>query len=491
MSYEILDLVAEFIVLKYYSIGMKRKISRPTKRNNTVRRNKRFRIRGSSSGGVLILLGFVFLFAFLLTGAGVNPVTKYPEPTAGSAATAPSEYSISGGCCDTGSGPNCTTVAGKEIEYNGKMYGLLKSSITSGEKGAHIRNSGVIASNGQAIFLNARSKGDDSKAGVSCTGDKDWYYKGEIGKGHICWGVPDEQIILLCSDQNPPGECDRNKATALWDAYFRIEDAQTQGIPSFIKYCNANVDEFGNIVPEVAGATDIAQALEVHPSKQNLQLYSFTITPAPPITLAPQVASAAGYLTPYCKPAIYLYPEENMPIHVQVFPVGKMTVTIPKYPSTGWNVFAYIDGTLNVQNSTYDYLYYEAEIPDSAIVKPDTGYVIAKKELPTFVPDLLKKLGLNSKERAQFTEYWTTVLPDAAFYKISVIPQPNLEAITPLAIYPTPKTVIRVSLYFEALDQFETVQPPVIIPVSRVGFTVVEWGGMFKRDTDRPFTCFM
>ena len=60
-----------------------------------------------------------------------------------------------------------------------------------------------------------------------------------------------------------------------------------------------------------------------------------------------------------------------------------------------------------------------------------------------------------------------------------------------LLVQPVPDTVIRVTLYFELLDEVKKVETPTIIPVTRNGFTAVEWGGIVKTDPLRPFSCFM
>jgi hypothetical protein len=474
---------------------MARKISRAKRAIPKHRKTFFQRMKGNANFAIILILGLIFTFAFQLVGTDGMKTTPYPTNLTTNNPSTPNATPGTTGdtCCDTGSGTSCHLVAGTEILYKGQSYGLLRSNIISGENGAHIRSANTIASNGQAIYINDRSSHDkDSKAGPTCTREKDWYYRGDLDAGtHVCWGVPDDEIILLCSKSNPPGKCDSDKGEALWDAYFRVSDATTPGIPDFIRYCNAPYTDNGDILIDGANANS-SVVLGVTAGKRNLQLETFhlTATPIPP-TVPPGLTTVASYLTPYCKPAIYLYPEQNMPVNVQVFPIGPMTVTIPKYPRMGWNAYAFTDGSVSVDNTIYDYLYYEAQIPDAAIIKPTEGYVVAKEDLNTFLPSILSKLGLNTKERQQFTDYWTHALPASAYYKIKIIEQSTLDTVTPLIIHPTPKTVIRVTLYFEALNHTEDIDAPTLTPVSRNGFTVVEWGGMFKRDKDHNFTCFM
>ncbi len=65
----------------------------------------------------------------------------------------------------------------------------------------------------------------------------------------------------------------------------------------------------------------------------------------------------------------------------------------------------------------------------------------------------------------------------------------DIEKIEPLSIIPKPLTLVRVRLYFEALNNLIPVEKPSILTPQKEGFTVVEWGGMVKTDENNPFTC--
>jgi hypothetical protein len=168
-----------------------------------------------------------------------------------------------------------------------------------------------------------------------------------------------------------------------------------------------------------------------------------------------------------------------------------MTFTLPAYLLGGWSVLAHPDGSLLVGNTIFDYLYYEAQVPDTAFREPSTGYVIEQDKLASFLPEMVMKLGLNDKETKQFVQYWSGVLPSSPYYFVGVLPQTTLDNLAPLTITPKPDSVLRVSLYFKALEKKIEVTPPVILPFQREGFSVVEWGGLVKRDKNHPFTCFM
>lgn len=207
----------------------------------------------------------------------------------------------------------------------------------------------------------------------------------------------------------------------------------------------------------------------------------------------------------HCKPAVYLYPEKEMTINVKVaISHGSFIYTDPLYPKdTGWNVIAkpngeitYLSenladstGKINYPSNIFPYLYYEARIPDHVIEKPTQGFVRKQTDLSSFFDDLLPRLGLNEKETSEFKGYWLKALPESKYYFIGIISEENLDAIEPLTITPTQDTTIRIALFFEALSAFRIVVPPTIHTPNRTGFTVVEWGGMIKRDNNHPFTC--
>ncbi len=194
----------------------------------------------------------------------------------------------------------------------------------------------------------------------------------------------------------------------------------------------------------------------------------------------------------HCKPAIYLYPKVTSLINVQVFPKGDLTYTDPKYEmGKGWTVLAQPTGSLSSFNGQeYGYLYYEARIKDEVIKKPTTGFVVKFEELQNFYEKLLPMLGFNVKEKNDFVEYWQKHLDYSPYYFIGIMDKGELDQIEPLSINPTPETTIRVSLYFEALKEYQRVDAPVIKTVERKGYTLFEWGGLVKRFNETKYTCF-
>lgn len=471
------------------------------------KRKKAQKKRLTTRGGVeIIILIFAVIFGFII-GGGLFGQNRGNSPIG---------FDTASTCCDTGDGDACKPQTDESknqvLTFHGQRYGLLRTNTVLTEGNLHLKDSGE-SFNGKPVILNSSethhiSSGDRFtaiiNAGCSRTIPADLYFKkmppdpfmfmhlpampdSELISllGEYCTSIPDDEIVFVCKKNcSTPPVCPYSgipcygDSKSVYDAYFRLSDMPNPGIPPFIKNCDKNL---GSSSPGTASGQKIILPTD-YPGKDNLQLRTFKVI---------QEDLVIPWLSPFCKPAIYLYPTTETNVNVKVAPVGKMLYTDPQYPQNGWNVKAQPDGILSYQNKNYDYLYYEAEIPDSNIEKPDKGFVVAKNDLGNFLTEILPKLSLNKKEAEEFKNYWIKALPDSPYYFLGILSQSNLNSIAPLSISPAPNTVIRVTLYFEALENKISVTQPVITPIKRSGFTVVEWGGIFKKDKNHPFSCFM
>lgn len=446
--------------------------------------------KGSIANGVLVILALVGVFSFALV-FGLQQLSPYDSTTG----------SIDYTCCDSGDGDLCKPSTTKVIRaYRAPAYsayphdyGLLKTDVHLRSTEHHIDPDPLNqrTEEGYMIFYNPMDTRQAYAHPPECPPggelwriEKDPIYgppaPGETNPG--CYMIPNDQLIYVCRPENDPGECEGTEGTASFDVYFRLSDYHPEnpadnGIHEVIKNCVK--------APVVLTPGDEDQKIINLPSpsqKQNLQLETFYITSGEP---------TADWISPYCKPAIYLYPEAIMPVNVKVEPVGKMLLTIPKYPLNGWDVLAYPSGDIYSAQTRYDYLFYEAAIPDNKVILPDEGFITDYQSLSSFLPDLITKLGLQGKEKDQFSEYWLKVLPESPYYQIKIVNQKVLDKISPLNIIPYPKTIIRVTLHFTPLTERISLNEPKIYTPERNGFTVVEWGGIFKRDAKHNFSCLM
>lgn len=193
-----------------------------------------------------------------------------------------------------------------------------------------------------------------------------------------------------------------------------------------------------------------------------------------------KVVNSWTVFTPVCKPAIYLYPQTDTNLKVSVHPVGKLTSSIPEY-GDGWNVKAYKNGMLEENGKTYPYLFYEADLTDG--YKPDEGWTVAKNDIPERLDSILISLGLNSREKSDFLDYWLPKLKEKPYYFIGLVPSGEVNMKEPLSLSLKPDTFVRIRLLFEGLDAPISVKTPQLPKVTRNGFTLVDWGGSLVGET--------
>jgi hypothetical protein len=182
-----------------------------------------------------------------------------------------------------------------------------------------------------------------------------------------------------------------------------------------------------------------------------------------------------------CKPVIYLYPEEETNLHVEVEPNIGFTKTIPEYKN-GWNVTAYPDGTVidRETGDDYDYLYWAGLVDGYPLI--EEGWVVAQKDLLAFFDYSLPLYGLQGEEITDFTEYWIEDMNEAPYYAVSFVEQSIIDELSPLSIDKEPDVVMRVLMSAKPLDRPIELNAPQLPDIpERRGFTVVEWGGTILR----------
>ena len=184
--------------------------------------------------------------------------------------------------------------------------------------------------------------------------------------------------------------------------------------------------------------------------------------------------------TPYpyadapAKPVIYLYPEEETDVTVQLDFNGTLTTTYPAY-NGGWTITAQPDGTLTDANGREYYcLFWEGE--SNVQYDLSEGFCVAGNETEAFLEDALRRLGLTDKEANEFILYWLPQMERNACNLISF--QTDLYTDNAkLTVSPAPDSVLRVLMAWMPLEAPIDLVPQTLDAPAREGFTVVEWGG--------------
>ena len=174
------------------------------------------------------------------------------------------------------------------------------------------------------------------------------------------------------------------------------------------------------------------------------------------------------------KPVIYLYPETETQVTVELDFNGTLTSTYPAY-ANGWRVTARPDGTLtDASGREYYCLFWEGE----TTVEYDlsAGFCVAGEDTAAFLEDSLKKLGLTDKEANEFIIYWLPRMEGNAYNLIAFQREVYTDNAA-LTIDPAPDSLLRVFMAWKELDAPVEVAPQELPGFVRSGFAAVEWGG--------------
>ncbi len=176
----------------------------------------------------------------------------------------------------------------------------------------------------------------------------------------------------------------------------------------------------------------------------------------------------------YAKPVIYLYPEEETSVSVQLDFDGELTCTYPEY-NNGWNVTAEPDGTLYDENGNEYYcLYWEGE--GGYNLDFSEGFCVKGGDTADFLREKLLYMGLTAREANEFIIYWLPVMQENPYNVITFHTEDYANAV-PLTVSPAPDSVIRVFMTFRASENEITIAPQSLPQYERDGFTLIEWGG--------------
>ncbi|NCU40452.1 hypothetical protein EOL73_01705 [Candidatus Saccharibacteria bacterium] len=176
------------------------------------------------------------------------------------------------------------------------------------------------------------------------------------------------------------------------------------------------------------------------------------------------------------KPVVYLYPTENTIVSVRVG--ADVTVSEPKYEANGWQgVTATPSGQLTYNGTQYSSLFWEGYgVGDYPGII--SGTVIKRNQAASTMRLQLRQQGLNSKEIADFMDFWQPRIPEKPYVRLTWFNTRQMETLAPLYISPKPDTVLRVFLDMDGFDKPIKLPSQKLTAQERRGFTVVEWGGL-------------
>lgn len=180
------------------------------------------------------------------------------------------------------------------------------------------------------------------------------------------------------------------------------------------------------------------------------------------------------------KPVIYLYPEQETKVNVQLTFNGTLTSTYPTLPPEGWTVTAQPDGTLtDEEGRSYRYLFWEG-VAD-VDWKQDSGFLVKAEDAREFLEQSLTQLGLNELEQNDFITYWLPKLEKNGESFVTFAAKQYTDNAV-LTVTPQPDSVLRVQMLISKVDDsnraaFQKLLEQELPRFEREGFVLVEWGG--------------
>lgn len=174
------------------------------------------------------------------------------------------------------------------------------------------------------------------------------------------------------------------------------------------------------------------------------------------------------------KPVIYLYPETETAVTVQLELDGALTCAYPAYDD-GWRVTARPDGDLtDAEGQTYRYLYWEGETAGDYDFSQ--GFCVPGGDTAAFLEEALSTLGLTRREANEFIVYWLPRMEGNPYNLISFQTGAYTDHAR-LTVSPEPDSLLRVFMAWKPLEDAVELPPQTFPAFTRTGFTVVEWGG--------------
>ncbi len=177
------------------------------------------------------------------------------------------------------------------------------------------------------------------------------------------------------------------------------------------------------------------------------------------------------------KPVIYLYPEKETDVHVELeLTESKLYTTYPRY-NGGWDVTASPDGSLlNKADGTHHKSLFWDSSDCTTSFDFSKGFCIAGADTESFLREKLTYMGLTENEMNEFMVYWLPRMEHNAYNLIAFQGEAYTDS-AKLNITPAPDSLLRIFMTYIPLDEAAETEPQQLETFERKGFTVVEWGG--------------
>lgn len=152
-----------------------------------------------------------------------------------------------------------------------------------------------------------------------------------------------------------------------------------------------------------------------------------------------------------------------------------LTVSLPNRKP--FKLLSFPDGTFLLNNQFYSSLAYD--LPNTEYTPPKKGRVIDGSHVENELTTIAAELSLNTRESKDFVSYWKSYLPVSSYYFVSLFSQKEAQLLANWQVKPPPDSQIRYIFYFKPLIDKPTDSSSYSFqPIPRIGFTVLDWGGV-------------
>ena len=178
----------------------------------------------------------------------------------------------------------------------------------------------------------------------------------------------------------------------------------------------------------------------------------------------------------YAKPVLYLYPTKKTKVNISFEKPYLLTTTYPKYDNN-WTVTAYSNGDLYDSSNKYYYGLYWEEMGSSNI-DFNEGFYVTKENAIKFLEEKTEEIGFTRRESNEFIMYWLPILEKNEKNLVYFELTEGRDKYNKLKINPKPDSILRVAIHVKKVNKKVDIKPQKITKFERVGFSVVEWGGV-------------
>lgn len=176
------------------------------------------------------------------------------------------------------------------------------------------------------------------------------------------------------------------------------------------------------------------------------------------------------------KPVIYVYSKQKEKVEIKLNLKGEFLFTYPQY-SDGWNFTANSDGTIEMNDKKYHYLFWDGKLNiETEKLNLNEGFIVDKKDQVKFFEEKLALMGLNSQEIEDYITYWCPRMSANEKNYIHFMFNEEYNKYANITIDPKPDHLFRVCMLWSKTNGCH-VKEQKIESFKRDGFTVVEWGG--------------